>query len=144
MCRSRSSSWEWRTSPASPSFSYSWALLVSALWELVQVRSLFIPLSQPLILERSFGENVMTLPSTPLSTFLHFNIRLTSLYYLREGTLAASFQSTFYGASVPAGSFFAKLTSMGMLGTLTPLFLGMAAVAAAVITGMVWKFRGVR
>lgn len=33
---------------------------------------------------------------------------------------------------------------MGMLGTLTPLFLGVAAVAAAVITGMVWKFRGAR
>lgn len=143
MRESRSSSWEWRTSPALLSSSYSWALLASALWELVQVRSLFIPLFPVSYLRkrtRRESDDSVFHPSLPCTS----NIRLTYLSYLHQGTLAAAFQSAFYGAFVPAGGLFATLTSMGMLGTLTPLFLGLAAVAAAVFTGMVWKFCGAR
>lgn len=57
------------------------------------------------------------------------------------GSLAAAFQSVVYGGFVPAGGLFASLTSMGMLGTLAPLFLGVAALVATAVTVMVWGFR---
>lgn len=44
------------------------------------------------------------------------------------GTLAAAFQSFAYGGFAPAGGIFATLTSMGMLGFLMPLEVGLAAV----------------
>ncbi|CAF9912832.1 MAG: hypothetical protein ALECFALPRED_008318 [Alectoria fallacina] len=56
------------------------------------------------------------------------------------GSLAAAFQSAVYGGFVPAGGLFATLTSMGMLGTLTPLFLGLAALIATAATTMLWRF----
>lgn len=54
------------------------------------------------------------------------------------GTLAAAFQSFAYGGFTPAGGIFATLTSMGMLGFMMPLQVGMAAVSATVITLIVW------
>lgn len=54
------------------------------------------------------------------------------------GTLAAAFQSAFYGALTPAGGLFATLQSMGMLGTLLPVEAGVASVSAAVVSAIVW------
>ena len=57
---------------------------------------------------------------------------------LEVGTLAAGAQSLLYGGLVPAGGFFASLTSMGMLGTLLPLALGVSAGCAAVAGFFAW------
>jgi len=54
------------------------------------------------------------------------------------GTLAAAFQSFAYGGFTPAGGIFATLTSMGMLGVLRPLEVGLAAVSATGIAIIVW------
>jgi hypothetical protein len=54
------------------------------------------------------------------------------------GTLVAAFQSFAYGGFTPAGDVFATLTSMGMLGALMPLEVGLAAVTATVMTIIVW------
>lgn len=54
------------------------------------------------------------------------------------GTLAAAFQSFAYGGFTPAGGIFATLTSMGMLGVLMPLEVGLAAVTATTVTMIVW------
>jgi hypothetical protein len=54
------------------------------------------------------------------------------------GTLAAAFQSFAYGGFTPAGGIFATLTSMGMLGALMPLEVGLAAVTATAMTVVVW------
>ena len=63
-----------------------------------------------------------------------FSFLLTSF----QGTLAAAFQSTFYGALTPAGGLFATLQSMGMLGTLLPVSAGVAGAGAAVVSAIVW------
>ncbi|KAA6409168.1 MAG: ifi-6-16 domain-containing [Lasallia pustulata] len=54
------------------------------------------------------------------------------------GTLAAGFQSYAYGGFTPAGGIFATLTSMAMLGFLSPLEVGLAAVSATAVTMTVW------
>lgn len=54
------------------------------------------------------------------------------------GTLAAAFQSFAYGGFTPAGGIFATLTSMGMLGFLMPLEVGLAALSATAVTTIVW------
>lgn len=56
------------------------------------------------------------------------------------GTLAAAFQFFAYGGFTPAGGIFATLTSMGMLGFLMPLEVGLAAVSATVTTLIVWAW----
>lgn len=56
------------------------------------------------------------------------------------GTLAAAFQSFAYRGFTPAGGIFATLTSMGMLGILMPLEVGLAAVATTVVTMIVWAY----
>ncbi|KAL9133306.1 MAG: hypothetical protein Q9175_005518 [Cornicularia normoerica] len=60
------------------------------------------------------------------------------------GTLAAAFQSAFFGGFTPAGGLFATLQSMGMLGTLLPVQVGVAGVSAAVISAIVWALGGGR
>ncbi|MCJ1455614.1 hypothetical protein MMC28_005969 [Mycoblastus sanguinarius] len=52
--------------------------------------------------------------------------------------LAAAFQSSIYGGLTPAGGVFAKLTSMGMLGTLVPVEVGLAITMAAVVALVIW------
>lgn len=52
--------------------------------------------------------------------------------------MAARFQSVHYGASVPAGGWFATLTSMGMLGTFSTFAAILAFPPALVVTRMVW------
>ncbi|KAL2042380.1 hypothetical protein N7G274_004870 [Stereocaulon virgatum] len=54
------------------------------------------------------------------------------------GTLAAAFQGCAYGGFTPAGGIFATLTSMGMLGWLMPVQVGLAAVSAFVVALIVW------
>lgn len=54
------------------------------------------------------------------------------------GTLAAAYQSAFLGNLTPAGSLFAKLQSMGMLGTLLPAQIGIAVAIAALVSSVVW------
>ncbi|KAH6670294.1 hypothetical protein F5X68DRAFT_265045 [Plectosphaerella plurivora] len=49
------------------------------------------------------------------------------------GSLAAFLQSTIFGAAVPAGSWFATMTSLGMTGGFSLVALGNAGIAAAVI-----------
>jgi len=56
------------------------------------------------------------------------------------GTLAAAFQSLAYGAFTPAGGIFATLTSMGMIGSLEPQIVGVAAGVACVVTVLVWAW----
>ena len=63
-------------------------------------------------------------------------------YWPYPGTLAAAFQSAFYRGFVPAGRLFAKLQSMGMLGTLLPVRIGRAGVAAVVVRAIVWALGG--
>ena len=63
-------------------------------------------------------------------------VRMTDLY--ATGTLAAAFQSYAYGGFTPAGGIFATLTSMAMLGFLSPLEVGLAAVSATAVTMTVW------
>lgn len=65
--------------------------------------------------------------------------RLANFFPLK-GTLAAAFQSAVYGGFVPAGGLFATLTSMGMLGTLMPVLLGVAASMAVAVTAIAWRF----
>ncbi|CAF9932112.1 hypothetical protein IMSHALPRED_008800 [Imshaugia aleurites] len=54
------------------------------------------------------------------------------------GSLAAAFQSAFPPA---AGGLFATLQSMGMLGTLLPVQIGVGGVSAAVVA-VVWALGG--
>lgn len=54
------------------------------------------------------------------------------------GTLAAAFQSFAYGGLTPAGGIFATLTSMGMLGVMMPLEVGLAVVTATATMMIVW------
>ena len=54
-----------------------------------------------------------------------------------KDSLAAAVQSM-YGGLVPAGSLFATLQSMGMLGRLLPVQFGIAGVSAALIAAIVW------
>ncbi|KAK4041710.1 hypothetical protein C8A01DRAFT_34199 [Parachaetomium inaequale] len=54
------------------------------------------------------------------------------------GTLAAAFQSYAYAGFTPAGSIFATLTSMGMLGTLVPPVFIVAATLATAVSAIVW------
>ncbi|KAF6224378.1 hypothetical protein HO133_010955 [Letharia lupina] len=80
------------------------------------------------------------LPAQALTKLMSHGKRLIG-YLKQPRSLAAAFQSVVYGGFVPAGGLFASLTSMGMLGTLAPLFLGVAALVATAVTVMVWGFR---
>ncbi|KAM0797951.1 hypothetical protein BDR22DRAFT_891725 [Usnea florida] len=53
------------------------------------------------------------------------------------GSLAAAFQTPL----TPAGGLFATLQSMGMLGTLLPVQIGVAGVGAVAVSGIVWLLR---
>lgn len=48
----------------------------------------------------------------------------------------------FYGGLTPAGGLFATLQSMGALGTLLPVEMGIAAVAATIIGGITYARSG--
>ncbi|KGO43847.1 hypothetical protein PEX1_038840 [Penicillium expansum] len=54
-------------------------------------------------------------------------------------SLAAGFQSFMYGGFTPAGGIFATLTSMAMLGTLTPPGVLVASILATGVAVVVWK-----
>ena len=59
-----------------------------------------------------------------------------------KGSPAAAFQSAAYGAFTPAGSVFAMLTSLGMLGHLAPPSIAIAGLIAlcAFIVGKVYQY----
>ena len=57
---------------------------------------------------------------------------------LREVSSLLLSQSWAYEDFTPAGGFFATLTSMGMLGTLLHLEVGVAAMSVAVVTAIIW------
>ena len=59
------------------------------------------------------------------------------------GSIAAAFQSYFYGGFTPAAGIFATLTSLGMLGLLAPFAAIPAAGIATIVTVVVWAI-GVR
>ncbi|EXF84621.1 hypothetical protein CFIO01_11757 [Colletotrichum fioriniae PJ7] len=59
---------------------------------------------------------------------------------MAQGTLAAVFQSSTYGAFTPAGGLFATLTSMAMLGTLMPWAAVVSGVLATLAVGIVWGY----
>ncbi|KAI3558871.1 hypothetical protein CABS02_00911 [Colletotrichum abscissum] len=61
-------------------------------------------------------------------------------YCEAQGTLAAVFQSSMYGAFTPAGGLFATLTSMAMLGTLMPWAAVVSGVLATLAAGIVWGY----
>ena len=47
-------------------------------------------------------------------------------------------QSFLYGGLTPAGGLFAKLTSMGMLGTLVPVEVGLVTVLTFLVALIAW------
>lgn len=79
----------------------------------------------------------MTFSADGITTSMGFLLgRMTHSY--TKGTLAAAFQSYMYGGFTPAGGIFATLTSLGMLGVLMPLEVGLASLSATAITVIVW------
>ncbi|KAH8928589.1 hypothetical protein BT69DRAFT_1257208 [Atractiella rhizophila] len=60
------------------------------------------------------------------------------------GSMAAAFQSYWYGGFTPAGGFFAILTSIAMLGFLVPVLAFFSVCIASLITFLLWYFSIVR
>ncbi|KAH6648116.1 hypothetical protein BKA67DRAFT_662846 [Truncatella angustata] len=76
--------------------------------------------------------------------FTLFYIIFTSLGFgptgVLPGSIAAFFQSFMYRGFTPAGGLFATMTSLAMLGMMTPAVAAISATLATVIALIVWQF----
>lgn len=103
-------------------------------------------IAPPLLGFTSGGVAAGMYASTATSNFMKY-IALTSIivtYQRSLGPLAASAQSAFYGAFVPAGGVFATLQSVGATGATLPAILFGAGAGASYMGAAIFRRGGGR